>query len=468
MKDVIRCGKVTRCGSYLVILVVLSVLLMQAGGFVRAASVEVQGTVNCKQTVTGSEKVGNGDFSNSTGWTCYGGWQITGGVARLSAGTTSLLYKDISVSAGKTYLLTWQLCGNAYATQITPGLGGVTGTTKISQGTYSEFITAVSSGNLQFSSSSCAGDYTTIDNVTVYEWLPSLKVDGNMLLGSATSVLGPITDDSGAKLTVGGVWTNACSQDYKMAITNVPASGSTALTGISNLVIPNRVVRRGAWELLDSMRVVDYEYKKHEKGIMTRDGHALTMKETEAEIAGKTVQAADGTSRPMTVDDLAARPCTVRLNEGSGEVHRAFIAEEMPPELSDGESVAAIDVAANNTAALQEAKRRIVLLEGNQTAQWAALGFTPENNPAWVEISFADAWEEVPETVGQQTTAAVTLYRTNWETMKIEPYQAKQTALTQVPTGKTIKRYKAGVRLDEATGRLYRPRTASEFQSLTK
>jgi hypothetical protein len=188
------------------------------------------------------------------------------------------------------------------------------------------------------------------------------------------------------------------------------------------------------------------------------------------------------------------------VDEGSGNVHRGFIAEDVPDEFTtDHKSVIISDVVANNTAALKEAKRRILELETiragfdtrlaavesaradlAQEVQQFATGVIrvedlkpgSENTAVvmqltesvlrqlgvdpWVEIALADAIETVPETNPVTSVRAVTKYRLNIASRQIEPYTVEESVTEQVPTGKTVERLKAGVRFDEGTGKLYR------------
>jgi hypothetical protein len=199
-------------------------------------------------------------------------------------------------------------------------------------------------------------------------------------------------------------------------------------------------------------------------------------------------------------DQVGAKEFTAWVEEGSGEVHRGFIAEELPDEFTtDHKSVIISDVVANNTGALKEAKRRILELEKNgggfDTRLGAAEGARADlakevqqlatgvirvedlkpgaENIAvvmqltesvlrqlgvdpWVEISLADAIETVPETNPVTSVKGVTKYRLNIASRQIEPYTVEESATEQVPTGKTVERLKAGVRFDETTGKLYR------------
>lgn len=302
-----------------------------------------------------------------------------------------------------------------------------------------------------------------------------------------------LIDQNGALLTAGGQWVYGSSRAYKKNIT------STA--------------KAEAWDLLDHMQVVDYEYRKQEKRVQMKDGQVLTYEAACAALNGE--KGKDG--QQIGFEEAGARVFTVRTDEGSGEWHRGFIAEDMPnklvPPTKDG--ISALDVAANNTAALQEAKRRILALEtrvanleeivagkgfvladaglttagvivlrpvaaapdaapnsamvwaqrvGNVTelrAQNSTGDVTPltahdEKAAGWVEVAMAEAMVEAPETQPVETTETVTRYRINWDTKSPEAYEAQETVTKDVPTGKTILKLADGIRFDSATGKCWR------------
>jgi len=186
-----------------------------------------------------------------------------------------------------------------------------------------------------------------------------------------------------------------------------------------------------------------------------------------------------------------------RIGQCAPRLHRP---EDVPDEFTtDHKSVIISDVVANNTAALKEAKRRILELEKNGDGFDTRLAVTEsaranlaaevqqlatgvirvedlkpgaENTALvmqltesvlrqlgvdpWGEISLADAIETVPETNPVTSVKGVTKYRLNIASRQIEPYTVEESVTEQVPTGKTVERLKAGVRFDETTGKLYR------------
>jgi hypothetical protein len=325
----------------------------------------------------------------------------------------------------------------------------------------------------------------------------TIKNDGQMCFGDTsgyqTYATVHIYDKSGAYMSQNGYWYNLCSRALKMNISNVAAAD--------------------AWGLLDHMQVVDYEYKKQEDRVQMKDGRVLTYEAACAELNGQ--KGKDG--KQIGFEEAGARTFSVRTDEGSGEWHRGFIAEDMPDKLvpprRDG--IAALDVAANNTVALQEAKRRILALEArvagleeivagkallaadatlttsgvlvfaptskapdaapdramvwaqrvgdvtelraqNSTGDVAALTAHDATAVGWAEVAMADAMVEAPETQPVETTETVKRYRINWETKSPEAYEAQETVTKDVPTGKTILKLADGIRFDPATGKCWR------------
>jgi len=74
----------------------------------------------------------------------------------------------------------------------------------------------------------------------------------------------------------------------------------------------------------------------------------------------------------------------------------------------------------------------------------------------WVEVSLAEAWEEVDETAPVSAPQTVTRYRVNMDTIQVETYTVQETVTQQQPTGRKVKQLKPDVRFDEKTGKFYR------------
>jgi len=336
----------------------------------------------------------------------------------------------------------------------------------------------------------------------------AIKTDGKVGIGTTTP--GYRLEVNGDINAIGSVRSNGTvltsSRDFKMGITPVPAMGtfSLAVMGGEKAGEPALETRTGAWDLLDNCNVVDYEYKKIGLRYRLFDGREVDSLDG---LTSTVTRVVDGNrlTEEVSGEALVVDEFPVWLEEGSGKVHRGFIAEEVPAEFTeDGKSVMISDITANNTAALKEAKRRILELEkevaaltsGKPTELAAPAG--PDSQPSalspqssapssqssalstqsslsdaevlrltesvlrrmgiepWVEITPAEAWEEVDEIAPVSAVETVTRYRFNPETRLAEAYSAQETVTRQEPTGRRIVQLKKDVRLDEKTGKFYR------------
>ena len=99
----------------------------------------------------GTEQVWHGDFSIAGSWIFNGNWAwnpITS-VADHPAGDTLTLEQAIIIDIGGLYKVVYQVL-NRTAGSVTMGVGGASGSAKSADGTYTEYVTAVSLDNLKF------------------------------------------------------------------------------------------------------------------------------------------------------------------------------------------------------------------------------------------------------------------------------------------------------------------------------
>jgi hypothetical protein len=130
----------------------------------------------------GIETVINGDFATDTPWIWGAGWTHNAGTLKAdhAPGNILPLEQAISPIAGQRYLLQYTV-SNLTAGHVTPKLGGVNGTPRFADGTYTEIITPLTGGNLQFypdiSSSFIPPQFDgSIDTVSVKEVYDPLAV----------------------------------------------------------------------------------------------------------------------------------------------------------------------------------------------------------------------------------------------------------------------------------------------------
>ena len=139
-------------------------------------SVENSNSLTLSNTMTGdlAPVVLNGTFTgNATGWTLGGGggapdWHYNGanGVDHNNGGGTAILTPAVALVSrvGTVYYLTYTI-SNYMAGTITPTLGGVGGTGRTSNGTFTDTITATTTGNLFFTPTTTF--VGTIDNIFI-------------------------------------------------------------------------------------------------------------------------------------------------------------------------------------------------------------------------------------------------------------------------------------------------------------
>ena len=127
--------------------------------------------------VTGSDLVTNGSFTgNASGWTLGSFAYDANNITRANNADVSPLTQNITISTGKSYLITVDFIGYHARGSLTPSLGGVTGIA-ISKGfnghssnnttTFSQIITTANTSGLSLIPSTDFAE--TIDNVSVKE-----------------------------------------------------------------------------------------------------------------------------------------------------------------------------------------------------------------------------------------------------------------------------------------------------------
>ena len=133
----------------------------------------------------GPNLVVNGTFNTDTGWTKGEGWTISGGKAvRSPSSFGSVLSQPISVTAGKSYVVTYTLADRVAGGPNVAFSGGtaVNGPSRTVNGTYSDTLLALPGNNTLWI---VTGDNTSslsFDNISaqeVLEWANVISFDGS-------------------------------------------------------------------------------------------------------------------------------------------------------------------------------------------------------------------------------------------------------------------------------------------------
>lgn len=139
-------------------------------------------------SVNGPELVTNGDFTSAASWSLGVGWSISGGVATKTAGTADDLAQSISLTAGKTYCVTFTITRTAGFFRMR-FLGGtaVQSAAFSASGTYTVFLLAVA-GNINVNAYGDAAFAGTVDNISVTEAVAdrTYKASGAAITGTLT------------------------------------------------------------------------------------------------------------------------------------------------------------------------------------------------------------------------------------------------------------------------------------------
>lgn len=112
---------------------------------------------------TDREYVTNGSFATDTGWTKGSGWTIGSGVATASTASTAISQNAaFTINEKNVYTVTYTITRSAGS--VAPSLGGTSGTSRSSSGTFTETIIAGSTQEIAFTGTGFTG---TLDNVSI-------------------------------------------------------------------------------------------------------------------------------------------------------------------------------------------------------------------------------------------------------------------------------------------------------------
>jgi hypothetical protein len=131
-------------------------------------------TFTVASTATADQLAGDGAFAAVANWTLGAGWSDTSGEITKGAGTGTVTHAGLAAFAavsGRVYDVTYTI--GSWAAAVNRGLkvtcGGVDGTTRTADGTYTDTITATGTGGLLFTptGTDASGVVCTLDDVTV-------------------------------------------------------------------------------------------------------------------------------------------------------------------------------------------------------------------------------------------------------------------------------------------------------------
>jgi len=127
--------------------------------------------------VLSTERVINGDFTSSEGWTFETGWSYddVNHEADKSETGTGALKQSISITSGEQYVLRFTV-KNYSSGGVTPYIGGTAGTAVNANGSYTQVITAGSTGELKFVPTT-GTTVLSIDDVSVKPVVSRKEID---------------------------------------------------------------------------------------------------------------------------------------------------------------------------------------------------------------------------------------------------------------------------------------------------
>lgn len=139
-----------------------------AAGEAQPEAIFAEGTRASIVTYPGTNEITNGDIGVGTGWTAGTNWSVAGGkaVKASSTATATFAHDAFAATAGHTYRTIYTV--SSYTSGgVKIGLGGASGTIRTADGTYTEDITATTTGGLAFTPSGTSA--MSVDDVYIYD-----------------------------------------------------------------------------------------------------------------------------------------------------------------------------------------------------------------------------------------------------------------------------------------------------------
>lgn len=175
-----------------------------------------------------SDLVTNGDFATDTDWIKGAGWTIAAGVATKSGGGATFMYQNYAFTSGAVYQATYTI-SNYSAGSVSIQCGGVSGTSRSANGTYTEQITAGASGTyLLLADATFAAD---IDDVIIQKIDPTA---GILFDGGDNYLRATFTLNQPCSWYILGKWVVWSTNHVMNGVTaNVAVFGNTATPGLA-------------------------------------------------------------------------------------------------------------------------------------------------------------------------------------------------------------------------------------------
>ena len=122
---------------------------------------------NTAETLTGTELITNGSFASASNWSVTGGFAIASGVASRTGSASSNLTQTVSITSGKTYIVSFTVSGLTGSANLQPTFDGADSAGQItSNGTFFVQMTATAARTSLLFFVSGDGN-VTIDNVSM-------------------------------------------------------------------------------------------------------------------------------------------------------------------------------------------------------------------------------------------------------------------------------------------------------------
>jgi hypothetical protein len=190
-------------------------------GEAKPDAVFAAGQLSTITTYTGLNDITNGAITAGTGWTASGDWAFPGTAAHKSSSTSTatLAHDTFAAVAGHTYRTIFTV--SSYASGgVKIGLGGQVGTVRSADGTYTEDITATTTGALAFTPSGTS--HLSVNTIYIYD------ITNTVYITYATQAWKDVWDNLVQEETQATVTEVATLTNLPIAIQAINATGTSS------------------------------------------------------------------------------------------------------------------------------------------------------------------------------------------------------------------------------------------------